>query len=143
MKSNRRRQQGQVFIEVLCGMILLGFMGLFALDLVVLVLANSANDTLAKNCARAAANTQSASAAKAAAVQVVKAFPTSPYVENVGFLGSKMVFEKDSVKTETVVVVKLPITLPGTVDKVAFHASSTEPLVGVTGAPDQKNLMAL
>lgn len=143
MKNGTRRRQGQVFIEVVCGMIILGFMGLFALDVVVLVLANSANDTLAKNCARAAANTQSASAAKEAAVQVVKAFPVSPYVENVGFLGSKLVYEKDSVRTETVVIVKLPISLPGTVDKVAFHAASTEPLVGVSGAPNQKNLMNL
>lgn len=124
-------------------MVLLGFMGLFALDAVVLVLANSANDTLAKNCARAAANTQSANAAKQAAIQVVKAFPTSPYVENVGFLGSKLVYEKDKVRTETVVIVKLPIALPGTVEKVAFHAASTEPLVGVSGAPDQKNPLAI
>lgn len=143
MRSNARRRQGQVFIEVLCGMVLLGFMGLFALDAVVLVLANSANDTLAKNCARAAANTQSANAAKEAAIQVVKAFPVSPYVENVGFLGSKLLFEKDRVRTETVVIVKLPIALPGTVEKVAFHAASTEPLVGVTGAPNQKNLLAI
>jgi hypothetical protein len=131
-----RNQKGQVFVEVLCGMFILIPIALFALDLIVLVLGNSANDSLAKNCARAAANEQTSAKAKEAAQQVVSHFPTSPLIEKVELDTSKMDFNsKANVTTETIVTVRIPITLPGTISKIAFRARATEPVVGVSAAP--------
>lgn len=131
-----RNQKGQVFVEVLCGMFILIPIALFALDLIVLVLGNSANDSLAKNCARAAANAQTASSAKAAAQQVVSHFPKSPLIEKVELDTSKLTYNsKSNVTAETVITVRIPITLPGTKTKVAFRARATEPVVGVSAAP--------
>lgn len=137
MRTKRgRNSKGQVFVEVLCGMFILIPIALFALDLVVLVLGNSANDSLAKNCARAAANAQTSAHAKAAAEQVVSHFPKSPLIEKVELDNSKLVFNsKTNVTAETIITVRIPITLPGTQSKIAFRARATEPVVGVSAAP--------
>lgn len=132
-----RNNKGQVFIEVLCGMFILIPIALFGLDLIVLILGNSANDTLAKNCARAAANAQNAGGAQAAAQQVVSHFPKSPLIDNVSLKSTNYV-DKATVTVETEVVVHIPVTLPGTVSQVAFKARATEPIVGVSAAPAQK-----
>jgi hypothetical protein len=135
-KPNGRDNRGQVFIEVLCGLFIIIPIALFALDLIVLILGNSANDTLAKNCARAAANAQSADKAREAAQQVVNRFPFSPLIEKVELDNSKMSYnEKENVTTETILTVRIPVTLPGTKQKIAFRARATEPVVGVSAAP--------
>lgn len=135
-QRNKRTTSGQVFVEVLCGMFILIPIALFALDLIVLVLGNSANDSLAKNCARAAANAQSAEKAKEAAQQVVKNFPFSPLIEKVELDTSKLKYNaKENVTAETILTVRIPITLPGTKPKVAFRARATQPVVGVSAAP--------
>jgi hypothetical protein len=136
MRNTRRNQKGQVFVEVLCGMFILIPIALCALDLIVLVLGNSANDSLAKNCARAAANEQDLSKAKAAAAQVVSHFPKSPLIEKVELDNAKLDFNsKANVTAETIITVRIPITLPGTVSQVNFRARATEPVVGVSAAP--------
>jgi hypothetical protein len=135
-RHNVRNSKGQVFVEVLCGMFILIPIALLALDLIVLILGNSANDSLAKNCARAAANQQTAEKAQDAAQQVVKDFPFSPLIEKVELDTSKLKFDsKENVTTETVLTVRIPITLPGTKQKIAFRARATEPVVGVSAAP--------
>ncbi|MBX9670507.1 MAG: hypothetical protein K2X93_23095 [Candidatus Obscuribacterales bacterium] len=135
-RRNTRNQKGQCFVEVICGMFILIPMALCALDLGVLVLGNSANDSLAKNCARAAANAQSQETAKAAAVKVITAFPSSPLIEKVELDTSKLNYdEKETVTTETIITVRLPVTLPGTVERIAFRARATEPVVGVSANP--------
>jgi len=107
---------------------------LFGLDLAVLILGNSANDSLAKNCARAAANAQTSTNAKAAAQQVLSHFPKSPLVEEVK-IQNVSYNSKDTVTVESEITVRIPITLPGTKSKVAFKAKATEPVVGVSAAP--------
>ncbi len=134
--GQRRNQKGQVFIEVLCGMFVLIPIALAALDLVVLVLGNQANDSLAKNCARAAANAQDASKAKEAALQVVNDFPASPLIEKVELDQSALAYDsKENVTTETLITVRIPATFPGMEPKIQFRARATEPVVGVTAAP--------
>ncbi len=135
-RRNTRNQKGQCFVEVICGMFILIPIALLALDLGVLVLGNSANDSLAKNCARAAANAQSQDTAKDAAVKVVNDFPSSPLIEKVELDTSKLMYDaKETVTTETVITVHLPVTLPGTVERIAFRARATEPVVGVSADP--------
>lgn len=132
-----RAQKGQVFIEVLCGIFILIPIALAGLDVMVLVLANSANDSLAKNCARAAANSQGSGAALTAAQQVVSHFPNSPLVEKVELDNSKLMFNTTAgaVVTETVMTVRIPVTLPGTQTTVKFRARASEPVVGLCVAP--------
>lgn len=134
---NSRQRNGSVFIEVLCGMFILIPIALIGLDLIVLVLANSANDTLAKNCARAAANAKNSGDAMNAAVQIVMDYKSSPFVDKVGFDTTKFVYNdnKGAVWCETVMVVRIPIQLPGTQAITIFHAKASQPVVGVSVAP--------
>lgn len=135
MRSGKaRNKRGQVFVEVLCGMFILIPIALFGLDLIVLILGNSANDSLAKNCARAAANAQSSAKAQAAAEQVISHFPASSLIEKVE-LQNVNFDSKENVTVESEITVRIPITLPGTKTKVAFKARATEPVVGVSAAP--------
>lgn len=137
-KAGKRNPKGQVFIEVLCGMFVLIPIALAALDLMVLVLGNSANDSLAKNCARAAANEQSEANAKTAAEQVISHFPSSPLIEKVILDESKLTYDsKENVTTETVITVRMPVAFPGMEPKIDFRARATEPVVGVSASPDQ------
>ncbi|MDZ4835175.1 MAG: hypothetical protein SGJ27_15470 [Candidatus Melainabacteria bacterium] len=137
-KAGKRNQKGQVFIEVLCGMFILIPIALAALDMMVLVLGNSANDSLAKNCARAAANEQSADKAKQAAMQVINEFPASPLVEKVVLDQSKMTYDaKEEVTVETIITVRIPVVFPAMPSTMDFRARATEPVVGVSAAPDQ------
>lgn len=137
-KAGKRNQRGQVFIEVLCGMFVLIPIALAALDLMVLVLGNSANDSLAKSCARAAANEQSEANAQAAAEQAVSHFPSSPLIEKVVLDTSKLTYnQKENVTVETVITVRMPVAFPGMEPKIDFRARATEPVVGVTAAPNQ------
>jgi len=110
---------------------------LLGIDLMTLVLANSANDTLCKNCARAAANAKDSGSGMAAAVQIVQDFKNSAIIEKVGFDTSKFVYNdgKGAVITETVMLVNLPVVLPGMTPQVLFRARASQPVVGVSVAP--------
>lgn len=78
-----RPTRAQSLIETLVGVIVLIPIVLFLFDVAALVLANSANDNLAKHCARAAASATNAAgtgdgnAAQAAAVRISNNFATS------------------------------------------------------------------
>lgn len=86
MKASRKnyRRGGQSIVETVVGIIFLIPVVLILFDVGVLVLANTANDTLAKNAARAAASATNASgtgtadAARTAALAVVGRFGPSP-----------------------------------------------------------------
>lgn len=141
-RSGQRNQKGQVFIEVVCGMMLvLVPIALAALDITVLVLGNSANDSLAKSCARAAANEKNSGNALSAAEQVVSRFPASALVEKVVLNTSQFNYSTNqNVTVETVVTVRMPVPVPLVEQKIDFRARATEPVVGVSAAPGQSNI---
>ncbi|MBY0356680.1 MAG: hypothetical protein K2W82_01655 [Candidatus Obscuribacterales bacterium] len=60
MPGAKARNKGQSIIETVVGIIVLVPIVLFLFDVAVLVLANTANDNLAKSCARAAAGATNA-----------------------------------------------------------------------------------
>lgn len=134
---NRKQKQivkGQCLIEVLAGIFILIPITLFILDLVVLVLANSANDTLAKNCARAAANVQKPDQAKQAALKVLAGFQTSTIITAANLVDCNY-NNKEDVQVETKISVKLPVPVLGINFSPVFHARAVEPIVGVSSAP--------
>jgi hypothetical protein len=88
-RADRGRLTGQSILETVVGIIFLIPIVLFLLDIAVLVLANTANDTMAKNAARAAASATdsssgqpigTAASALTAAQRVVENQSVSPII---------------------------------------------------------------
>src|SRR5262249_25544030 len=82
IKEKKRTINGQALIETVVGCLVLVPIGLFLLDVGALVLAQTANDNMAKHAARAAAGQANAGQARTAAQQVTTIFPRSTLVSN-------------------------------------------------------------
>lgn len=124
-RVNGRKNKGQGLVEVLTGaMLFLVPISLGALDLTTIVLVNSANDHLVKNCARAAADQDDQNKAAKAAEECISKFPKSAVIVGVNLEGSVEYKEDDQVAVKTIMTVKLPIG-----GSIKFHAQAVEPLV--------------
>ena len=124
-KVNGRRNNGQGLVEVLAGAIcFLIPISLAAVDLTTVVLVNSANDHLVKNCARAAADQGDQSKAQEAAQKCISKFSKSAVIVEVALDGAVDYKDDDQVAVKTIMTIKLPVG--GTVQ---FHAQAVEPLV--------------
>lgn len=125
-----KRDQGQCITEVVAGILFLIVpVSLFLLDVGVLVLAQSANDTLAKNAARAAAEQVDQTKAGEAVTNVIDSFPIS------GFVPQKptadVTFAAGTVTVKTTILVKLPVPVPfmPSLQEQSFDAQAREPIV--------------
>src|SRR3974390_2335653 len=122
MSARKNRRAGQCFIEVSAGLFILVPLALFFLDVVVMVLANSANDTLAKNAARAAADQKDQSTALTAAQQVVERFPKSTIINAAALEQGKFQYNSGAnVYAYTTMSINLPAALPGLNAHPVFH----------------------
>lgn len=133
-----RRRRGQSIIETVVGIIFLIPLVLFLLDVSVLVMAQTANDNLAKSAARAAASATNGpgglgnqGVGRAAADRVVADFALSSIIT------SKQIgdFQYDTsspgnVIVETRIDVRPPVTFPGFA-VFNFRARATEPIVAL------------
>lgn len=128
MKRTERSRRGQVFVEAITAAFVLIPIALFALDLIVVVMANSMNDTAVKSAARAAANQKDSGAAQAAAVQALQSFHNSSIIAFLGLDGSVDYSGADAVTVKTKMVVNLPVPIPG-YSQVTFRAADAEPIV--------------
>ncbi|CAN5583761.1 hypothetical protein BH11CYA1_BH11CYA1_24600 [soil metagenome] len=129
-KSRSRRGSG--LIEAILAATVLVPIALFLLDLTVMIIANSMNDTAAKNAARAAANQPEGGAAHAAAVKALATFQASSIVKSLTI--SEFDYPAQgvgSVSVVTVMEVKLPVPVPG-FSGYTFKAGDVEPIVGST-----------
>jgi hypothetical protein len=126
-RKNRSRK-GQCFVEALVGSMVVIPIALAGLDFTVLVLTNSANDDLAKNAARAAANQAKKADATTAAQQYIDKFPTSPIILNVKLSGAVDYQDDKQVAVNTEMTVHLPVGFQG-FDTLKFHAQAVEPVV--------------
>ncbi|MBX9687317.1 MAG: hypothetical protein K2X27_11485 [Candidatus Obscuribacterales bacterium] len=127
LRTNARNRKAQSLIEVLAGaMVFLVPISLAALDLSVMLVANSANDHLVKNVARAAADQDSQVKALDAAKQCLAKFPKSSIIVDVELDGGLDYQDDQQVAVKTVMIVKLPVSLGG---ELKFHALAVEPLV--------------
>lgn len=138
MKNFRRRGRGQSIIETVVGIIFLIPIVLFLLDVSVLVMAQTANDNLAKSAARAAASATpspgqpgTAGAGQSAAQRVLNNFATSSIITS----KTMTQFDYDSggtgnVTVGTQIVVRPPVVFPG-FSQFNFNARATEPIVSI------------
>lgn len=127
-KNALRRRKGQSLVEVLVGSFVLIPIALFGIDLSAVVLANTANDSLAKSAARAAANQGNQRDALAAARQCVLNFQTSPVIVDVRMDGDMTYDERNLVVVKTIMTVKMPVAVAG-METIKFEAQAVEPVV--------------
>ncbi len=125
MKVNKGSGRGQGFIEVVSVALVLIPLALALLDLIVVVIANSMNDTAAKNCARAAANQGDQNSANQAAAKALATFNSSAIVHSIN---QQCTWTTDTATVKTTMVVNLPVPFPG-FGQLTFVAQDVEPVV--------------
>jgi len=130
MLCHNRGQQGSQLAEALVIGIFILMITLALIDLIVMVLANSVNDSAAKNAARAAAN----QADYPRAVQAAEKSINSSRAATASYLKSLILQKLDYtdnniVSVTTKMELKLPIPVPGIGSNYEFKAQATEPIV--------------
>ncbi len=125
-KSSRNRSsRGSSLAEAAVAAIILIPIALAIIDLIVIVAANSMNDTAAKNAARAAANQQDAVTAGEAASDAFSTFHKSNVIT--AFSGD-LQWTAERAIVDTTITVHLPVPFPGFSD-LTFKARDVEPVV--------------
>lgn len=126
----RKRLVGQSIVEVVVGMLILVPIGLFLLDVGTLVLAQTANDTLAKSAARAAAEQPDEEKAKAASNAVVDKFALSAIIKERPDLKLTYNTGNDVIaKTTMKVNLLVPIPFVPQFENPTFEAQAREAIV--------------
>jgi Flp pilus assembly protein TadG len=140
----RRRSSGSGLVETAAGLILVIPVLLALLDVAALVLAQTANDTLAKKCARAAATvpeTGTQAQLDTAVNEVFNEYADSSLIQKVSAATSRnpasstappagVTLPPDSVRCDVVVKCKLPVPVPfGGPSSQNFQAYAVEPIV--------------
>lgn len=151
IESPPRLKQGQQFVELLAGLIVIIPLVLFLFDIGVILLANIVNGDLAKNAARAAANATDGNSALQAADKVVGKYSTSGSITaaKVTYLEWRSPTsagggaqrgtppegatppQAGQVQAATEVTVKLPVPLPMLPPEQTFSAHATQPVVAL------------
>ena len=130
MRSGLRRKSGSGIIETAAGLIFLIPVLFILIDVAALVIAQTANDQLAKQCARAAAEKPSG-LGQQAADDAFANFANNGLCTKQGAPALDYGAQAGAVKCTTTIVVKLPIPVPfGGPATQTFQAFSTEPIVG-------------
>jgi hypothetical protein len=125
-----RKRLGSCIVETAAGLIFLIPVLFILIDASALVVAQTSNDMLAKQCARAAAEMPSG-AGTAAATNAYTNFADSGMVVKIG--GAPLVTYPtvDTVMVTTTIQCNLPVPVPfGGPASQIFKAFSTEPVVG-------------
>jgi hypothetical protein len=135
-RPGNRSRRGQSFIEAVCAAFIIIPIALCLLDLIVLVVANSMNDTAAKNAARAAANQPDGPSALAAAQKSLNSFHGSAIVNSIIIADLSYPDPNNSgaVSCVTQMQVHMPMPFPGFAD-ITFKAEDVEPIVGAKVKP--------
>ncbi|MBK9142935.1 MAG: hypothetical protein IPM23_10600 [Candidatus Melainabacteria bacterium] len=125
-----RKKKGGALVETVTGLFILVPIVLFLVDVVAMVMAQTANDALAKDCARAAASAPDAAQASAAVAGIVASF-NSPVLSNVSATITNY-NTGSTVTVQTQVTFTFPVQVPFVgVSSQDFAATATEPVVGV------------
>jgi hypothetical protein len=115
-------------IEAVVASFILVPIALCLLDLSVVVVANSMNDTAAKNAARAAANQADGGIAFNAANNALSSISGSAIVKSISLLTFDYPLDQSAVTCQTKMIVHLPVPFPGLTD-ITFMAQDVEPIV--------------
>lgn len=124
-----RRNSGSAFVEALGAAVVLIPIALIVLDLMVMVITNSFNDSAAKNAARAAANQKEFASAFNAADKSLKAFKPNAIMPELKMVDMTYNDKDGTVKVLTQMKVNLPVPFPG-YQQLTFRAQALEPIVG-------------
>lgn len=125
---SKRSKKGVSLIEAALGSLILIPIALLIIDLIAIVIANSMNDTAAKNCARAGANQPNGKAAFEAGQKALSTFQQSGIVRSLVL--DDLTYADGGVCTATtVLVMKVPVPFPG-FSEMTFNGKATEPVVG-------------
>jgi hypothetical protein len=132
MYLSRRTKRGSGIVETAAGLILVIPVLLCLLDVAALVIAQTANDALAKQCARAGAEQPlDQGLVTAAATTAYTRFADSSLVQKSNLLVKPLDNANQTVTCETTIVCKLPVPVPfGGPATQTFVATATEPVVG-------------
>lgn len=135
------RDHAQSLVEAVVGLIILVVIVLAILDISVLIMAGTISDNLAKQAARAAANTTDSASANKAVQDAQKQFPASGTYKSatltlVGFNPQKPTTNYNymgSVTVQAKVTVQLPVPIPllNVGPTIDISANQTEPIVAV------------
>lgn len=131
--TRRRNTKGGAIVETVAGLFVLVPIVLFLVDGIAMVLAQTANDALAKRCARAAASADSQATATTAMNACIAGF-SNPVITNVGanmtsYDGSGGPNSTVTVQTQITFVFPVQVPFVG-VTTQDFVADATEPVVG-------------
>jgi Flp pilus assembly protein TadG len=126
--NNRRSNRGTSLVEMVTGAIFFIPIALAAVDLVSLSLVEQANDHIARDAARAAANQMNETDAKAAAQKAVNMFKTNALITKVEIV--KFSFKDGAVQLETSIQARVPAPVVGFSGKTLV-AQSFQPIVGI------------
>lgn len=127
--SKRRTKKGVSLIEAILAAMILIPIALLVLDLMVLVAANSMNDTACKNAARAGGNQPNGNAASQAAEKVLATFTKSGIVKSLTIDDVIYNESKGTCTVTTIMAVNLPVPFPG-FSQLTFNGRAVEPIVG-------------
>ena len=126
-----RRKRGTSIVETAAGLFILIPIVLFLFDVAAAVLAQTANDSMCKSAARAAAETDTAGKAQAAAQTAVDKFPAAGYIKSKRLFKPVVYDPTSSVTVVTEIVCQFPVPIPfGGPSKMNFVTYMTEPVVG-------------
>jgi Flp pilus assembly protein TadG len=122
-----RSRKGQGITEAVAAAFILIPIALCLFDFLVVIIANSMNDTACKNAARAAANQPTTKTAGDAAALSLQSLH-SPLISNIA-MPNVTYTPGVAVSVTTRITVHLPVPFPGYSD-LTFDASDVEPIVG-------------
>ncbi len=125
MKKRSRTRKGSSLAESAVAAIVLIPIALAILDLIVLVSANTMNDTTAKNAARAAANQANETQAELAVQNSLSTFHKSSIITGIDVA---LQYTLEQVTCTSTMNVHLPVPFPGFSDFV-FKAKDVEPVI--------------
>lgn len=125
----KRGRGGSGLVESIGMGIVLIVIAMALVDLVVIAMANSVNDTAAKNAARAAANeTDPGLAYRAALKSLETAMKSATFIRNISLDDLKS--DGDVVTVRTKMNISVPVPIPGVGGDFVFMAQDSEAIVG-------------
>jgi Flp pilus assembly protein TadG len=142
------RKKGSSIIETAVGCVVLIPVFLFLIDAASVVVAQTSNDALCKQCARAAAECTDATSGNAAAQAIINSYnagtnnklttsSANPATCVVTGLADAAGNQWQNVQCNTTITVNMPVPVPfANLNHLKFQAQSTEPVVSAMALPN-------
>jgi Flp pilus assembly protein TadG len=142
------RKKGSSIVETAAGLIVLIPIFLFLIDAASVIVAQTSNDALCKQCARAAAECSDVASGTAAAQAIINNYnlgtanklttsSANPATCTVVGLPDAQGNQWQNVQCNTMITVNMPVPVPFTnLNNLKFQAQSVEPVVSAMATPN-------